>query len=105
MTRALLRPSEPLTAALVTAAAFGAYVLLRVNYLAYSICMTAYIAFMLSLAGTPEPVVALNRVVATLAGGVAALAVHSAWTASERWRIQTKAHARGVMHHADASGH
>ncbi len=48
---ALLRPSEIPTAVLITVAAFGAYTLLRVNYLAYSICMTAYIAFMLTLAG------------------------------------------------------
>jgi len=102
---AFLHPSEPLTAVLVTAAAFGAYVLLRVNYLAYSVCITAYIAFMLSLAGTPEPVVALNRIVGTVAGGLAALAVHSAWAASERWRIQQRIHPTSAVHHADAGGH
>ena len=85
---ALLRPNETLTAALITASAFGAYALLRVNYLAYSVCITAFIAFMLSLAGIPEPVVAADRVIGTVAGGLAALAVHSAWTASERWRIR-----------------
>jgi hypothetical protein len=85
---ALLRPHETLTAALVIAAAFGAYALLRVNYLAYSVCITAFIAFMLSLAGIPEPVVAVDRIIGTVAGGLAAVAVHSAWTASERWRIR-----------------
>ena len=102
---AYLRPSEPLTAALITASAFGAYVLLRVNYLAYSLCMTAYIAFMLTLAGIPEPVVAVNRVIGTVAGGVAALAVHSAWAASERWRIQKGIHPTSALHQVDASGH
>jgi uncharacterized membrane protein YccC len=102
---AYLRPAEALTAALITASAFGAYTLLRVNYLAYSVCITAYIAFMLTLAGIPEPVVAVNRVVGTVAGGVAALAVHSAWTASERWRIQKRVHPPGALHHADAAGH
>ena len=102
---AFLRPSEPLTAVMITASAFGAYTLLRVNYLAYSLCMTAYIAFMLTLAGIPEPVVALNRIVSTVAGGLAALAVHSAWTASERWRIQKGAHPAAALHQADVSGH
>jgi uncharacterized membrane protein YccC len=102
---AFLRPSEALTAALITVSAFGAYTLLRVNYLAYSVCITAYIAFMLSLAGVPEPVVALNRVIGTIAGGVAALMVHSAWSASERWRIQKAAHRTPSLHQADAAGH
>jgi uncharacterized membrane protein YccC len=102
---AFLRPSEPVTAALIVAAAFGAYSLLRVNYLAYSLCMTAYIAFMLTLAGIPEPVVAVNRVVGTIAGGLAALAVHSAWAASERWRIQKRIHPTAALHHTDLGGH
>jgi uncharacterized membrane protein YccC len=87
---AYLRPAESMTAVLIVAAAFGAYALLRVNYLAYSVCITAYIAFMLTLAGIPEPVVAVNRVIGTVAGGLSALLVHSAWTTSERWRIQKK---------------
>jgi len=102
---AYLRPTEALTAALVTASAFGAYTLLRVNYLAYSVCITAYIAFMLTLAGIPEPVVAVNRVIGTVAGGLTALAVHSAWTASERWRIRKEAHPTAALHRADAAGH
>ena len=67
--------------------------------------MTAYIAFMLTLAGTPEPVVAVNRVIGTVAGGVAALLVHSAWAASERWRIQKNVHPTTALHRADAAGH
>lgn len=102
---AYLRPAEPMTAAMIVCAAFGAYALLRVNYLAYSVCITAYIAFMLTLAGIPEPVVALNRVIGTVAGGIAALMVHSAWTASERWRIQKRAHPAPALHQVDAAGH
>jgi uncharacterized membrane protein YccC len=102
---AFLRPSQPVTAALIVAAAFGSYSLLRVNYLAYSVCITAYIAFMLTLAGVPEPVVAVNRVMGTIAGGLAALAVHSAWAASERWRIQKSSHPKATLHRADVAGH
>jgi uncharacterized membrane protein YccC len=85
---AWLRPSAPVSAGLCVALAFGCYALLRVNYMAYSLCITAYIAFMLTLAGTPEPVAAAARVIGTLAGGLAALLAHSAWTASERLRIR-----------------
>jgi uncharacterized membrane protein YccC len=102
---AWLRPSEAVTAGLITLSAFGAYSLLRVNYLAYSICMTAYIAFMLTLAGTPEPIVALNRIIGTVAGGISALIVHSAWAASERWRIQKNARPAKAMHQVDVPGH
>jgi len=47
----------------------------------------------------------LNRVVGTVAGGVAALIVHSAWTASERWRIHKKARRAPVLHQVDLAGH
>ena len=87
---ALLRPSEAFTAALCVGLAFGCYSLLRVNYLAYSLCITAYIAFMLTLAGTPEPVVAADRVIGTLAGGLTALIVHSLWAGTERLRIRKR---------------
>jgi hypothetical protein len=87
---ALLRPSDWIVAALVVAAAFGAYTLLKVNYLAYSVCITAYVAFLLTLNGMPEPVVAAERVVGTLAGGLTALLVHAGWTASERARLRKK---------------
>jgi uncharacterized membrane protein YccC len=102
---ALLRPAEALTAALIVISAFGAYTLLRVNYLAYSVCITAFIAFMLTLAGIPEPVVAVNRVIGTIAGGFAALLVHSAWTASERWRIQKRARPVAALHQPDVARH
>jgi hypothetical protein len=102
---AFLRPSEALTAGLITVSAFGAYTLLRVNYLAYSVCITAFIAFMLTLAGIPEPVVAVNRVIGTIAGGFTALVVHSAWSASERWRIQRRSHAVGGLHQGEPAGH
>jgi hypothetical protein len=46
------------------------------------------IAFMLTLAGTPEPVVAADRVIVALAGGLTALIVHSVWAGSERLRIR-----------------
>ncbi|MDB5458937.1 MAG: hypothetical protein JWO72_678 [Caulobacteraceae bacterium] len=87
---ALLRPGEWVVAALVVASAFGAYTLLRVNYLAYTVFITAYVAFLLTLAGMPEPVVAADRVIGTLAGGLTALLVHAGWTASERARLRRK---------------
>ena len=87
---AVLRPDEWIVAVLVVTAAFGAYTLLKVNYLAYSVCITAYVAFLLTLNGLPEPVVAADRVIGTLAGGLTALFVHAGWTASERARLHRK---------------
>jgi uncharacterized membrane protein YccC len=85
-----LKPSAPVTASLCVALAWGCYALLRVNYFAYSLCITAYIAFMMTFAGLPEPAVAAARISGTLAGGLAAVLVHSAWTASEQLRIRRR---------------
>ncbi len=41
-------------------------------------------------AGTPEPVVAADRVIGTLAGGLTALIVHSLWAGTERLRIRKR---------------
>jgi uncharacterized membrane protein YgaE (UPF0421/DUF939 family) len=99
---ALLQPSEVARAGLCVALAFGAYSLLRVNYLAYSLCITGYIAFMLTFAGTPAPVVAVHRVIGTLAGGLAAMIVHAAWTTSERLRIRGRRSTGPALHEAGA---
>ena len=51
------------------------YSVLNVNYALFSICLTAYIVFLLSLAGTPSGEIARRRFVCTLLGGVIALSV------------------------------
>jgi hypothetical protein len=80
---ALVKP-EPLgLACLIGLAAWGAYTLQWVNYGTFSVCVTSYVAFLLSLEGLPEAAVAGHRVIATLLGGALAAA---AFTAARLWR-------------------
>ena len=63
-------------AALVAGAALLAYATLRLNYGVFSVFLTAYVVFLLVLAGLAEAQVATARVVGTLIGGAFALAAH-----------------------------
>lgn len=51
------------------------YSLLNVNYALFSICLTSYIVFLLSLIDLPGPEIAHRRFVCTALGGVIALSV------------------------------
>ena len=55
--------------------AWLAYGTLNVNYALFSTCLTAYIVFILSLAGLPSQTIALRRTVCTAIGGGLALTV------------------------------
>jgi hypothetical protein len=70
---ALLKPSAPVLMALIGLTAWGAYSLQWVNYGTFSVAVTSYVAFLFSLQGAPEPVVAALRVEATLIGGALAM--------------------------------
>ncbi|SNT21968.1 Fusaric acid resistance protein-like [Granulicella rosea] len=95
LTRALLRVAGTLTGAvlcshllvyihpnpiwlaiLATGFAFLGYATVSVNYGLYSLFLTSYIVFLLSLNSLPAAVVAHRRAVCTLAGGLIALALH-----------------------------
>ncbi len=69
-----LRPEPPVLVALVTLTAWSAYATQWVNYGTFSISVTSYVAFLLSLEGLPETEVAARRVAATLLGGAIGLA-------------------------------
>lgn len=71
-----LTPGLPLLAALVAGAAVLAYATLRLNYAVFSLFLTAYVVFLLVLAGLAEAQVAAARIVATAIGGAFALAAH-----------------------------
>jgi hypothetical protein len=62
-------------AALVVLFTWLSYSLLNVNYALFSIALTSYIVFLLSLANIPGAEVAHRRAVCTLIGGLLALAV------------------------------
>jgi hypothetical protein len=78
---ALLRPSQTILVALIAAMAWGCYALLRVNYALFSMLITGYIALLFAFGGRPEPLVALDRVIATAIGGSVALAAHFLYVA------------------------
>ena len=61
----------------------GAYTTQWVNYGTFSVCVTSYIAFLLSLEGLPETAVAGHRIVATLIGGAIGMA---AFFMARAWR-------------------
>jgi uncharacterized membrane protein YccC len=73
---ATLRPEPPVLVALVIVSAALCYVLLNVNYAAYAIAITAYVAFLLALVGLPELVVVRARVLNTALGGLCAFLGH-----------------------------
>jgi hypothetical protein len=70
---ASLRPGPLTLGALIVLFAWLCYSVVNVNYGAFSICITAYIAFLLAFAGLPEGEVAYHRVANTTLGGTLAL--------------------------------
>lgn len=62
-------------AALTALFAWLCYGLLNVNYALYSICITGYIVFLLSLNQLPGPEIAQRRAVCTLIGAAISLTV------------------------------
>ncbi len=68
---------QPIVLALgATLFAFGAYATLNVNYGLYSVFLTTYIVFLLSLNEIPGPIIARRRALCTLAGALIALIIH-----------------------------
>jgi Fusaric acid resistance protein-like len=84
-----LRPSPPMLALLVVIFAASSHLLVYVNYVAFSVYVTSYVVFLLSLAGLPESAVIAHRVVNTLLGGTVALAVHAIFA---HWEKQVDDH-------------
>jgi hypothetical protein len=79
-----LRPSPTILAVLVVIFASSSHLLVYVNYVAFSVCVTSYVVFLLSLAGLPENAVIAHRVANTLLGGTVALAVHAVFAHGEK---------------------
>ena len=63
-------------AALTTVFAFGCFVLIPVNYALYTVSITSYIVFLLSLNKVPGPEIAHRRAFCTIAGAAIALVIH-----------------------------
>jgi hypothetical protein len=70
------QPQPLLLAIFATVFAFLGYCTNTVNYGLFSLSLTAYIVFLLSLNTLPGPVIAHRRVACTIAGGLLALVFH-----------------------------
>jgi uncharacterized membrane protein YccC len=83
----VLRPDAMMLLSLIVLFAWLCYALVLVNYGVLTICVTAYICFLLAFAGLPEKQVALHRLANTALGGLIALLVYLPAVASaRRWR-------------------
>jgi hypothetical protein len=71
-----IRPDPFYLAALTTFFALWSYATNTVNYGLYTLFLTSYIVFLLSLNSLPGPVIAHRRALCTIAGGLIALAIH-----------------------------
>jgi uncharacterized membrane protein YccC len=66
------------------------YSLFRTNYAIFAMCMTGYVVFLLTLAGTPERAAATYRTVNTALGGCLALLVYAAWPTWEGSHVRDR---------------
>jgi hypothetical protein len=81
-----LSPGPNELTALVLAFAWAGYALVRTSYTLFTFCITAYVVFILMLAGVPELTAATYRVLYTAEGGLLALCAYAlwpTWTATE----------------------
>jgi uncharacterized membrane protein YccC len=84
---ALLQPGPWLLSVLVVVAAWGCYAVLFANYALFGLCVTAFVVFLLSVAGLPGWGTVADRLEATLLGGVLALVAYAVWPTWERVRV------------------
>jgi hypothetical protein len=96
-----LHPSPAMLGGLIVFFAWWAYSLLSVNYALFTLNLTAYIVFLLALAGIPEAAVVHRRAAFTLLGGGLALLAYvdlfrrtGRWIRAERQRAASEQSAR-----------
>ena len=81
---ALLNPSGTALVALALFFVALAYTFFNVNYAVFSAAITGFVVFLLAFGGFSEHAAVLDRIGATLVGGVLALAAYLAWPTWER---------------------
>jgi uncharacterized membrane protein YccC len=93
---------------LVLASVWGCYALFRINYAMFTVCLTAYVVFILMLSGVAEATAAALRAEYTVAGGLLALLLYAVWptwagaTARAALAAMLTAHSRYVRALLDA---
>lgn len=75
----IVHPGPTLLTAFVLAFVWLGYALFRTNYALFTVCITGYVVFLVSMAGIPEIDAATYRALDTLIGGLFALAVYAVW--------------------------
>ncbi|MFF8386272.1 FUSC family protein [Streptomyces kanasensis] len=83
-------PGTYTSAALAVASAFGAYLLMRSGYAAAQVCISAYVVFLLGMAGEQWTQTVPERVVLTLLGGVLAMLAYALYPAWETPRLRAR---------------
>jgi uncharacterized membrane protein YccC len=73
--------------ALIAVIAWSCFTVFRANYALFAACITAYIVFLVSLFGLPQPIAALNRVFDTVTGGSLALLAYALWPTWEARQV------------------
>ncbi|WP_188962023.1 FUSC family protein [Deinococcus aquiradiocola] len=91
---AALHPGAALLSLLSLLAAFLVYALFLTNYAVFSVAITLYVVFSVEAAGIAQRLAVETRVVATLLGGLLALAFHLVWPT---WQARQ---AQGVLRDA-----
>jgi hypothetical protein len=89
-------PAPFVLAAFALFFAWLSYGTVNVNYALFSVCITGYIVFLLSLADVPGPVIAQRRAISTVIGGLIALSVRLVVISRRKklWESATSIHPR-----------
>ena len=82
-----LRPGPLVLALLVALTAWAGYAVLRANYALYGMSVTGFVVFLLAFTGLPSGQTLIDRVEATVLGGVLALVAYAVWPTWERVRL------------------
>ncbi len=92
-------PNTPhITLALAILFAAISYAAFQLNYGLFSVTVTAFVVFLLALLGTPEATAVQNRLVATVIGGLLAMASYIVWPTWES--AQTRVALRALVNTA-----
>ena len=76
-----------LLAVLVAVTAFASYTVIFANYALYGLSVTGFVVFLLSVTGLPGASTVVDRIEATVLGGVLALLAYAVWPTWERGRV------------------
>ncbi|MFE5830488.1 FUSC family protein [Streptomyces sp. NPDC056508] len=81
-------PDAHLSAVLAVLCAFGMYLLMRTGYAASQVCVSAYVVFLLGMAGEGVDQTVRERVLLTLLGGLLAMLAYAVYPAWETPRLR-----------------